>query len=172
MGARVREWVQEAITPTQRHSCKLRTNHIVQNDLLRGRSTAKPNLATSIAIVFGSRTTLLAGTARLRSSHAPIYFARLSRSPKHMICRVPMGTGTPTELYAFPDEAHIKMQPRHWLAIYERNLDWFRYWLQGERDPDPAKAGQYERWDKLSERQCSRRTNAQPVAAARVRSAR
>lgn len=61
-------------------------------------------------------------------------------------------TGTPTELYAFPDEAHIKVQPRHRLAVYERNLDWFRYWLQDYRDPDPRKADQYRRWDQLRRR--------------------
>lgn len=54
--------------------------------------------------------------------------------------------GTPVELWAFPDEVHIKWQPRHQLAANERNLDWFRYWLQGWIDPDPAKAAQYSRW--------------------------
>lgn len=53
---------------------------------------------------------------------------------------------TPVELWAFPGETHVKYQPRHKLAVYERNLDWFRYWLQGHVDPDPLKAGQYRRW--------------------------
>ena len=61
-------------------------------------------------------------------------------------------SGVPVELYAFPDEAHLKVQPRHRLAVYERNLDWFRYWLQGFSDPDPMKAEQYRRWDLLRER--------------------
>ena len=60
--------------------------------------------------------------------------------------------GTPTELYAFPDEAHIKVQPRHRMAAYERNLDWFRFWLQDYRDPDAKKADQYGRWDILRSR--------------------
>ena len=72
--------------------------------------------------------------------------------------------GIPTELYAFPDEAHIKMQPRHRLAIYQRNLDWFRYWLQDARDPDAAKADQYRRWDQLKERRNASRT-PQPLEA-------
>ena len=54
--------------------------------------------------------------------------------------------GTPVELWAFPDEVHVKWQPRHQLAANTRNLDWFRYWLQGWIDPDPAKAEQYSRW--------------------------
>ena len=58
-------------------------------------------------------------------------------------------TSTPVELYAFPDENHIKFQPRHRLATYRRNLDWFRFWLQGYVDPDPAKAEQYRRWEAM-----------------------
>jgi dipeptidyl aminopeptidase/acylaminoacyl peptidase len=50
------------------------------------------------------------------------------------------------DMYVFPDEPHIKFQPKHKLAVYERNLDWFRFWLQGYEDPDPAKAAQYARW--------------------------
>jgi dipeptidyl aminopeptidase/acylaminoacyl peptidase len=55
--------------------------------------------------------------------------------------------GTPVELWAFPDEVHVKWQPRHQLAANARNLDWFRFWLRGEIDPDPAKAEQYRRWE-------------------------
>lgn len=76
----------------------------------------------------------------MEARRVPELYARLSRQ------------GTPTELYAFPDEAHIKVQPRHRLAAYDRNLDWFRYWLEAYRDPDPAKADQYRRWDVLRAR--------------------
>ncbi|MBX3562698.1 MAG: Atxe2 family lasso peptide isopeptidase [Sphingomonas sp.] len=61
-------------------------------------------------------------------------------------------TTTPVEMYAFPDEGHVKMQPRHRLAVYRRNLDWFRYWLQDHVDTDPARAAQYRRWDELRRR--------------------
>lgn len=54
--------------------------------------------------------------------------------------------GQPVELYIFPDERHVKWQPAHRLAIYRRNIDWFRFWLQGKVDPEPAKAEQYRRW--------------------------
>lgn len=70
----------------------------------------------------------------------PEFYARLTQSR------------TPAELYAYPDEDHLKVQPRHRLAVYQRNLDWFRYWLQGYRDPDPSRANQYSRWDRLRER--------------------
>lgn len=61
-------------------------------------------------------------------------------------------TTTPVEMYAFPDEAHIKIQPRHQFAVYKRNLEWFRYWLQAYVDPDPALAAQYRRWELLRRR--------------------
>ncbi|SMF60986.1 Atxe2 family lasso peptide isopeptidase [Allosphingosinicella indica] len=59
---------------------------------------------------------------------------------------------TPVEMYGFPDEAHYKLQPRHKAAAYARNLDWFRFWLQGVRDPDPLKAEQFARWEALASR--------------------
>ena len=59
----------------------------------------------------------------------------------------------PYDAYVFPNETHVKWQPAHRLAIMVRNLDWFRFWLKGEEDPDPEKAGQYVRWRKLRELQ-------------------
>lgn len=53
------------------------------------------------------------------------------------------------DMYVFPDEPHIKFQPRHKLAAYERNVDWFRFWLQGYEDPNPAKRPQYARWRQM-----------------------
>ncbi|MFC5526776.1 hypothetical protein ACFPPA_13625 [Rhodanobacter ginsengisoli] len=50
------------------------------------------------------------------------------------------------EVYVFPNELHQKFQPHHKLAVYQRNLDWFRFWLQGYEDPAPDKAGQYRTW--------------------------
>lgn len=81
-----------------------------------------------------------------------------------------VAAGTPTELYAFPDEAHVKIQPRHRLAIFDRNLDWFRYWLQDHRDPDPTKAQQYRRWDRLKrpfERKQASSASTEAIARAR-----
>lgn len=53
------------------------------------------------------------------------------------------------DMYVFPEESHIKFQPRHKLAVYERNIDWFRFWLQGYEDPSPMKAGQYRIWRRM-----------------------
>jgi dipeptidyl aminopeptidase/acylaminoacyl peptidase len=64
----------------------------------------------------------------------------------------------PVEMWIFPDEDHIKHQPVHRLVVYDRNVDWFNYWLREVRDPDPSKGPQYKRWDALrAERDASRR---------------
>lgn len=59
---------------------------------------------------------------------------------------IPMMLSHRADVYVFPNEPHIKFQPRHKLAVYTRNLDWFRFWLQGYEDPDPSKAPQYTHW--------------------------
>ncbi|KZC23851.1 hypothetical protein RHOFW104T7_11825 [Rhodanobacter thiooxydans] len=53
------------------------------------------------------------------------------------------------DVYVFPHEQHQKSQPRHKLAVYQRNLDWFRFWLLGEEDADPEKVGQYATWRQM-----------------------
>ena len=55
----------------------------------------------------------------------------------------------PGELYIYPNELHIKNQPRHRYEIYERNVDWFRFWLEGEKDSSPEENDQYSRWETL-----------------------
>lgn len=62
--------------------------------------------------------------------------------------------GLPYEAFIFKDEYHTKVQPAHIQAIYDRNLDWFRFWLQDYEDPSAAKKDQYVRWRQLRELQC------------------
>lgn len=59
--------------------------------------------------------------------------------------------GRPVDMYIFPGERHIKWQPAHRAAIYERNVDWFRFWLLGATDQVPSKRLQYERWSAMKE---------------------
>lgn len=59
---------------------------------------------------------------------------------------IPMMLDDRADVYVFPNEPHNKFQPRHKLAVYTRNLDWFRFWLQEYEDPDSAKALQYAHW--------------------------
>lgn len=39
------------------------------------------------------------------------------------------------------------------MASQGLSVDWFRFWLQGYEDPDPARAEQYKRWDELKKLQ-------------------
>jgi dipeptidyl aminopeptidase/acylaminoacyl peptidase len=61
-----------------------------------------------------------------------------------------LATAKMGELHVFPLAPHIKFEPRQKLAVYQRNLDWFLYWLKDKVDPDPTKAAQYARWSKLA----------------------
>jgi dipeptidyl aminopeptidase/acylaminoacyl peptidase len=62
--------------------------------------------------------------------------------------------GTPTDFWIFPEELHQKTQPAHLLSVNERNLDWFRFWLQRAEDPAPGKSAQYARWREMRAKQC------------------
>lgn len=55
----------------------------------------------------------------------------------------------PAELWIYPDELHVRNQPRHLYEIYNRNLDWYSFWLRNFEDADPAKTQQYVRWHEL-----------------------
>jgi len=57
--------------------------------------------------------------------------------------------GKPVELFVYPNELHHVNQPKHRYEIYERNVDWFRFWLKNEEDNDPAKKEQYDRWRRM-----------------------
>jgi len=60
--------------------------------------------------------------------------------------------GKPYDAYVFTEETHVKWQPAHLSAIMNRNLDWFRFWLQSYEDPGDAKEDQYSRWRALRAR--------------------
>lgn len=57
--------------------------------------------------------------------------------------------GIPSDLYIFPEEDHIKWQPAHRLAVYERNIDWFDFWLKGLVPSNPARKAEAERWSEM-----------------------
>jgi dipeptidyl aminopeptidase/acylaminoacyl peptidase len=82
--------------------------------------------------------------------HTPILFQEPEKEYRmaldYALPLVRRGLG---DIYVFPQEAHIKFQPRHKFAVYQRNLDWFRFWLQGYEDPDPRKAEQYKHWQEM-----------------------
>jgi dipeptidyl aminopeptidase/acylaminoacyl peptidase len=53
------------------------------------------------------------------------------------------------DLIYLPDGQHILQKPLERLASQQGNVDWFRFWLKDEEDPDPEKAKQYARWREL-----------------------
>lgn len=52
----------------------------------------------------------------------------------------------PVELVMLNIDEHVLSNPRVRLASQGGTVDWFRFWLKGEEDPDPVKAEQYRRW--------------------------
>ena len=52
----------------------------------------------------------------------------------------------PVELYYYPNEEHQPDSPRARLASLNRNLDWYRFWLQGYERRNPDDSEQYSRW--------------------------
>ncbi len=64
--------------------------------------------------------------------------------------------GIPVEMYVFPDGNHIKWRPDQRLAIYRRNIQWLKFWLQNEESENPISPGQYDRWRQLRHDHCAR----------------
>jgi dipeptidyl aminopeptidase/acylaminoacyl peptidase len=57
--------------------------------------------------------------------------------------------GKPVEQVIYPGAPHVLNRPSQRIASMERNLDWFRFWLQHYEDPAPEKREQYARWKAL-----------------------
>jgi dipeptidyl aminopeptidase/acylaminoacyl peptidase len=53
----------------------------------------------------------------------------------------------PVELYYYPNEQHQVDHPVARIASLQRNVDWFRFWLQDYRRPNPEDPKQYARWE-------------------------
>jgi dienelactone hydrolase len=55
----------------------------------------------------------------------------------------------PVDLLVLNSGEHILTNPATRIVSQGGTVDWFRFWLKGEEDPDPAKADQYARWHEL-----------------------
>ena len=55
----------------------------------------------------------------------------------------------PVEMFVFPKETHVLYQPVHQLANFERQVDWFDFWLNGHIQDDEGKQAEIERWTQL-----------------------
>jgi dipeptidyl aminopeptidase/acylaminoacyl peptidase len=72
----------------------------------------------------------------------------------------------PVELMGFNGSEHIATNPGVRMASQGGSVDWFRFWLQGYEDPDPAKAEQYKRWRELKKMQAENdKKSAAPASA-------
>lgn len=81
--------------------------------------------------------------------------------------------GVPSEISLYPgegpesDETHLFHIPSNRLAAMQENIDWFDFWLRDQIDPDPAKAGQYRRWQEMRDETCANRDVAARIQICR-----
>jgi dipeptidyl aminopeptidase/acylaminoacyl peptidase len=78
--------------------------------------------------------------------------------PRNLIAHYELFTGLnrlnkPVEMYYYPLEGHIPDHPLARLASLQRNVDWYRFWLQGYERANPEDPEQYKRWERLQELQ-------------------
>ena len=59
----------------------------------------------------------------------------------------------PVDLIMLNTDEHVLTNPAVRMASQGGTVDWFRFWLQGYEDPDPAKQEQYKRWRGLRKMQ-------------------
>jgi hypothetical protein len=55
----------------------------------------------------------------------------------------------PVEFVQLQTSEHVITDPAVRAAAQGGNVDWFRFWLQGYRDPEPSKQGEYQRWESI-----------------------
>ena len=55
----------------------------------------------------------------------------------------------PVDLLMLNTDEHVLTNPAIRMASQGGSVDWFRFWLQDQEDPTPAKAAQYMRWREL-----------------------
>jgi dipeptidyl aminopeptidase/acylaminoacyl peptidase len=69
----------------------------------------------------------------------------------------------PVEMYFYPDEQHQSDHPKARVADLQRNIDWYRFWLQGfEKKDRPEDPDMYIRWRQLKHLQ-EKDTSSPPI---------
>lgn len=97
------------------------------------------------------RWAALSPTADVERLRAPALMQMSEQEYRYSLdYTVPLIRKRRADVYVFPNEPHQKFQPRHKLAVYQRNLEWFNFWLLGKEDPDRAKEEQYAVWRQMS----------------------
>ena len=70
----------------------------------------------------------------------------------------------PVELYYYPNEQHQVDHPMARIASLQRNVDWFRFWLQDYRRPAAEDQNQYARWELMRSEQLRKRDHEDSAA--------
>ena len=74
----------------------------------------------------------------------------------------------PVEMYLMPEiethPSHTPQNPRQVIAVQERTVDWFDFWLNGHEMPDAAKSEQYKRWRAFRRLQNDENQAATPIS--------
>jgi dipeptidyl aminopeptidase/acylaminoacyl peptidase len=70
------------------------------------------------------------------------------------------GQGKPVELYDYPKGSHPLDTPLERLASLQRNVDWFRFWMQGYERLNPEDVDQYVRWHTMQAQQQGKQKGA------------
>lgn len=61
-------------------------------------------------------------------------------------------TGSPVDLFVYPDELHIKRHPAHRASVYQRNLSWFDFWLRGKKPAaGDLQAAEVDQWAQMQQ---------------------
>jgi dipeptidyl aminopeptidase/acylaminoacyl peptidase len=81
-----------------------------------------------------------------------------NRPPENLAAKEELVVGLselrkPVELYYYPNEQHQVDHPMARIASLQRNVDWFRFWLQDYRRPAPEDPEQYVRWELMRSEQ-------------------
>lgn len=58
--------------------------------------------------------------------------------------------GKAVDLIYLPEGTHIHQRPLERLESQQGDIEWFRFWLQGSKDPDPSKREQYQQWESMA----------------------
>ena len=146
---------------------------LMHSDLLTAASVASPGISTQyyrLGSLMGERFhaglqsywqlgapdetqeqwKLIAPDLNLDKLKAPILMQLPEQEFMHSVdYAVPLSRANRADVYVFPHEPHQKFQPRHKMAAYERNLDWFRFWLKGHEDQAVGKRTQYDYWRRM-----------------------
>lgn len=65
--------------------------------------------------------------------------------------------GRPADLFYYPRGDHVLDTPSERMASLQRNVDWFRFWMQGYEGRSPTyDPEQYTRWNALKHNSCIR----------------